>query len=64
MREGGAASVSPMGVFVIGAALLVAAAWNLGCFMHPIRDVMRDVGQSALAMGAMSFLFINQFRGE
>ena len=64
VREGGASSLSPMGVFVIGAALLVAAAWNLGCYIHPMRDVMRDVGQSALAMGAMSFLFINQFRGE
>ena len=64
VREGGASSVSPLGVFVIGTALLVAAAWNLGCYLHPMRDVMRDVGQTALAMGAMSFLFINQFRGE
>jgi RsiW-degrading membrane proteinase PrsW (M82 family) len=64
LREGGSSSVSPLGVFVIGTALLVAAAWNLGCYLHPIQVVMRDVGQTALAMGAMSFLFINQFRGE
>ena len=64
VREGGEASVSPLGVFVIGTALLVAAAWNLGCYLHPVHQVMKDVGQTALAMGAMSFLFINQFRGE
>ncbi len=64
VREGGESSVSPLGVFVIGTALLVAAAWNLGCYLHPMQEVMKDVGQTALAMGAMSFLFINQFRGE
>lgn len=64
VREGGASLISPLGVFVIGAALLVAAAWNLACYLYPVEEVMRDVGQTALAMGAMSFLFINQFRGE
>ncbi len=64
VREGGVSLISPLGVFVIGAALLVAAAWNLACYLHPVQEVMRDVGQTALAMGAMSFLFINQFRGE
>ena len=64
VREGGPAAVSPLGVFVVGAALLVAIAWNLACWTSPLRDVMRDVGQNALKLGALAFLFINQFRNE
>ena len=35
-----------------------------GLLMNSLRDVMQEVGQSALQLGTLAFLFINQFRGE
>lgn len=64
VREGGPSSVSPLGVFVIGSALIVALAWIHACYFLPTSTVMTAVGKPALSMGTLAFLFVSQLRGE
>lgn len=64
VREVGPSMVSPLGTFVVGAALLVATSWILACATFPLPLAMKSIGQPALGIGLLGFLFINQFRGE
>ena len=64
VREGPTAVISPLGIFVIGSSTLIGIAWILACYLNPIREVITTMGHSTLSLGAMAFIFINQFRNE
>ncbi len=63
LHEGGTAVVSPLGTFVVGTALLVAITWAVACMSYPLPSVMASIGEPALSVAVIGFLFINQFRG-
>ena len=64
VREGRTAAISPLGIFVIGSSILIGIAWILACYLSPVREVITTIGHSTLSLGAMAFIFINQFRNE
>ncbi len=64
VREGRTAAISPLGIFVIGSSILIGIAWILACYLNPVREVIASIGHSTLSLGAMAFIFINQFRNE
>jgi RsiW-degrading membrane proteinase PrsW (M82 family) len=64
VREGSSAAISPLGIFVIGSSTLIGITWILACHLNPIREVITTIGHSTLSLGAMAFIFINQFRNE
>ena len=64
VREGSSSAISPLGIFVIGSSTLIGVTWILACYLNPIREVMTTIGYSTLSLGAMAFIFINQFRNE
>jgi RsiW-degrading membrane proteinase PrsW (M82 family) len=64
VREGSSAAISPLGIFVIGSSTLIGITWILACHLNPIREVITTMGHSTLSLGAMAFIFINQFRNE
>ena len=64
VREGRTAAISPLGIFVIGSSILIGTAWILACYLSPVREVITTIGHSTLSLGAMAFIFINQFRNE
>ncbi len=60
--EGSFPSVSPLGVFVVGGALIVAFAWMHANWHLALGDVGLLVGQSVLGSAIFVFLFIHRFR--
>lgn len=64
VREGSSSAISPLGIFVIGSSTLIGVTWILACYLNPIREVITTIGHSTLSLGAMAFIFINQFRNE
>jgi RsiW-degrading membrane proteinase PrsW (M82 family) len=64
VRKGSSAAISPLGIFVIGSSILIGITWILACHLNPIREVITTMGHSTLSLGAMAFIFINQFRNE
>ena len=64
VREGSSSTISPLGIFVIGSSILIGITWILACHLNPIREVITTIGNSTLSLGALAFIFINQFRNE
>jgi len=64
MRTGKPSALSPLGIFIIGSCLLIGISWNLACYLYPLKTVVSSIGESTLSMGALAFIFINQFRDE
>ena len=64
LRQGKPSKISPLGVFVIGSSLLIGMAWNLSCYLYPMKEVLASIGESTLSLGTLAFIFINQFRHE
>ena len=64
IRSGPPSKISPLGIFIIGSSLLIGVSWNLACYLYNFREVILLIGQSTLSLGALGFIFINQFRNE
>ena len=64
MRTGKPSALSPLGIFIIGSCLLIGISWNLACYLYPLKTVFSSIGESTLSLGALAFIFINQFRDE
>ena len=64
MRTRKPSALSPLGIFIIGSSLLIGMSWNLACYLYPLKEVVSSIGQSTLSLGALAFIFINQFRDE
>ena len=64
MRTGKPCALSPLGIFIIGSCLLIGISWNLACYLYPLKTVFSSIGESTLSLGALAFIFINQFRDE
>jgi len=64
VREPGFQVISPLGVFVIGCALLTGAVWIYSTWTFPARVAVTLVGNDALGVATLGFLYINHFRNE
>lgn len=63
-REPGYQVISPLGVFIIGCALLTGAVWIYSAWVFPLRDAIKLVGSDALGIATLGFLYVNQFKDE
>ncbi len=63
-REPGFNVISPLGVFVIGCALLAGGVWLYSAWIFPLREAIKSVGNDAFGIATLGFLYINQFRDE
>lgn len=56
--------VSPLGVFVIGSALIIGASWIVAMYLFNLDTALDGVGKGALSSAILAFIYINEFRNE
>ncbi len=61
-HPGRSRAISPLGVFVLGAALLGGAVMVVSCWGTPFRVALMDFVGSGLGIFPVVFVFINRFR--
>ena len=64
VRKSNAQVVSPLGVFVLGAALLIGVAWIFAMGLYSLDTSLDGVGKVSLQTAVLAFIYINEFRNE
>ena len=62
MQPNRSLGISPLSIFVIGAATLVGVVFVAVCVGLPFRDVFPEYLDALAGMVPIAFIYINQFR--
>lgn len=62
LREPSRITVSPLGIFVLGGALVIAAALNFSLWDAPFKAGVSSFGLEVVGIAPVAFLFIRQFK--
>ena len=64
-REPAHQVVSPLGIFVVGAALITGLAWNYEVWLNGFNGTsIKIFAEAAVGVGIIGFIYINQLRDE
>ena len=62
MEPRGAMRVSPLAVFVVGGAALIAVTFCFACWALPFSDALADYALALSSVVPIAFIFINRLR--
>ena len=56
--------ISPLGLFVVGGAVIYGASLIVACLFIPFEPAFKGSARSGLSLALVAWIYINRFRGE